>query len=159
MLAPRIGGARFLDGYAGTGAVGIEALSRGASEVMFVERDRRAVQLIEANLARCGVRDRHAIIRSDLGRGDRLANAAPFDIVFLDPPYGAPDWTRRWTRSGVDGGGYAASSSSTRDATRRRPRHGALQRTRTLPSGDSALTFYRLIRTTDPARERAGSRR
>jgi 16S rRNA (guanine966-N2)-methyltransferase len=55
VLAPRIEGARLLDGYAGTGAVGIEALSRGAGHVTFVERDPRALKLIEANLERCGV--------------------------------------------------------------------------------------------------------
>ncbi len=55
VLAPRIEEARVLDGYAGTGAVGIEALSRGAAHVTFVERDPRALKLIEANLERCGV--------------------------------------------------------------------------------------------------------
>ena len=64
MLAPRIDGARVLDGYAGTGAVGIEALSRGAAHVTFVERDPRAAALIEANLAHCGISDRYAIIRA-----------------------------------------------------------------------------------------------
>ena len=64
VLAPRIRDARVLDGYAGTGAVGIEALSRGAAHVTFVERDPRAVALIEANLRHCGVTDRYAIIRA-----------------------------------------------------------------------------------------------
>src|SRR4051812_48831390 len=64
VLAPRIAGAQVLDGYAGTGAVGIEALSRGAAHVTFVERDPRAVALIEANLRRCGISDRYAIIRA-----------------------------------------------------------------------------------------------
>src|SRR5918994_2657122 len=64
ILAPRIDGARVLDGYAGTGAVGIEALSRGAAHVTFVEQDRRAQALIEANLERAAVaKDRYAIIR------------------------------------------------------------------------------------------------
>src|SRR6476646_4066854 len=64
VLAPRIEGARVLDGYAGTGALGLEALSRGASSVTFVERDRRAQQLIAGNLARCGIADGYAIIGS-----------------------------------------------------------------------------------------------
>ena len=64
ILAPRIAGARVLDGYAGTGAVGIEALSRGAAHVTFVEQDRRAVQLIETNLRALGVTNRYAIIRA-----------------------------------------------------------------------------------------------
>ena len=70
VLAPRIAEASFLDGYAGTGAVGIEALSRGAASVTFVERDPRAVALIESNLQRCAVSDRYAIIRA------RFADAA-----------------------------------------------------------------------------------
>src|SRR6478735_8272902 len=62
VLAVRIGGARVLDGYAGTGALGLEALSRGASHVTFVERDRRAQQLIARNIARCGIADGYVII-------------------------------------------------------------------------------------------------
>ena len=144
VVAPTIRGARVLDGYAGTGAVGIEALSRGASEVVFVERDRRAVALIEANLARCGVRDRHAIIRSDLAAVTGMAKAAPFEIVFLDPPYG---------RAGLDEALAAGAALMAADTfliiehARRDEApasYGALQRTRTLPSGDSALAFYRL---------------
>src|SRR5213083_3719851 len=68
ILAPRIAGARLLDGYAGTGAVGIEALSRGAKAVTFVERDRRAEDLIAENLAHCGVDHGYAIIRSTVAR-------------------------------------------------------------------------------------------
>nr|MBA2356658.1 RsmD family RNA methyltransferase [Acidobacteriota bacterium] len=62
VLAPRLPGARLLDLCAGTGAVGLEALSRGAAHVTFVERDPRAAALIEANLEHCGVSDRYAII-------------------------------------------------------------------------------------------------
>src|SRR5437870_12627307 len=67
VLAARVAGARVLDGYAGTGAVGIEALSRGAAHVLFVEQDRRAAALIEANLARCGVASGYVIIRAPAG--------------------------------------------------------------------------------------------
>ena len=66
ILAPRIAGARVLDGYAGTGAVGIEALSRGAAHVTFVERDRRAAALIAANLALCGVEQGYTIDCGDV---------------------------------------------------------------------------------------------
>src|SRR5204862_7651401 len=68
IVAPRIVGARVLDGYAGTGAVGIEALSRGASAVTFVEQDRRAQALIAENLAHCGVLEGYAIIRASVSR-------------------------------------------------------------------------------------------
>src|ERR671911_2217419 len=64
VVAARVGEARVLDGYAGTGAVGIEALSRGAAHVTFVESDARAARLIERNLARCAVTERYAIIRA-----------------------------------------------------------------------------------------------
>ena len=93
ILAPRIAGARFLDGYAGTGAVGIEALSRGAISVTFVESDRRAETLIAENLAHCGVENGYAIIRATVARAiDQLDAAAfgpyeLFDIVWFDPPY------------------------------------------------------------------------
>ncbi|HMF61237.1 MAG TPA: 16S rRNA (guanine(966)-N(2))-methyltransferase RsmD, partial [Vicinamibacterales bacterium] len=90
ILGPRIRGARLMDGYAGTGAVGIEALSRGAAHVSFVERDPRAARLIATNLERCGVVDRYAIIRAAFA-GIEGPLGEGFDIVFLDPPYGAAD--------------------------------------------------------------------
>src|SRR5918992_1338042 len=61
ILAPRISGARVLDGFAGTGAVGIEALSRGAAHVTFVDSDRRATALIQQNLALCGIERGYSI--------------------------------------------------------------------------------------------------
>src|ERR687884_143123 len=87
ILAPRIEGARVLDGYAGTGAVGIEALSRGASHVTFVERDRRAQALVAENLAACGITDRYVIIRASVARALDGLRAARFEIMFFDPPY------------------------------------------------------------------------
>src|SRR6478735_3160550 len=86
VLAPRIEGARVLDGFAGTGAVGIEALSRGAAHVTFVERDPRAVALIEANLAACGIGADYNIHRGDVLAALRSPGAA-FDLILLDPPY------------------------------------------------------------------------
>src|ERR671939_659548 len=68
ILAPRVAGARVLDGYAGTGALGIEALSRGATHVTFIEQDRRAAALIADNLSRCGVANGYAIIRAPAKR-------------------------------------------------------------------------------------------
>jgi len=85
ILSPRISGAHVLDAFAGTGAVGIEALSRGARQVTFAERDRRAIDLITANVAHCGVAEGCAIIRVDLGRGP-LPFDTVFDLIFLDPP-------------------------------------------------------------------------
>src|SRR4051812_4845689 len=89
VLAPRIREAQVLDGYAGTGAVGIEALSRGAAHVTFVERDPRAAALIAANLEHCGVSARFVFLRVGLGGTDRPPGGGPFEFFFLAPPYGA----------------------------------------------------------------------
>ena len=142
VLAPRIAGARFLDGYAGTGAVGIEALSRGAEHVTFVEQDRRAQSLIETNLAHCGVEDRYAIIRAGFkGAAERLDGA--FDILFLDPPYGAAELAEALAAAGplVAGEALLIVEHATRDAAP--DTIGGLGRTRQLVQGDSTLSFFR----------------
>jgi 16S rRNA (guanine(966)-N(2))-methyltransferase RsmD len=88
-----VSGGRFLDLYAGTGAVGIEALSRGASAVTFVESDPRAVQLLQRNLQTCQLLDRAQVRVGQtavfLERKDWWAG--PYDVLFADPPYGALD--------------------------------------------------------------------
>lgn len=88
-LGDRLEGARVLDLYAGTGALGIEALSRGAEEAVFVDRSPDAVTAVRDNLARTGVGDRAAVRRSDVRRFLQREPADPkgFDLVFLDPPY------------------------------------------------------------------------
>ena len=91
ILAARVEGARVLDGCAGTGAVGIEALSRGAEHVVFVERDPRAIGLIRRNVALCGLTERCTVVRAVMPAPVRRAPAGPFDLVLLDPPYGAPN--------------------------------------------------------------------
>src|SRR6187399_3240375 len=88
ILAPRIDGARVLDGYAGTGALGIEALSRGAAHVTFIDRDRRATALIAANLTACEVEQGYTIECGEIVAALRRAPAgAGFDLILLDPPY------------------------------------------------------------------------
>lgn len=91
VLAPRLPGARFLDLFAGSGAIGIEALSRGAVAAVFVEHDARALTTLAANLELCRLAGRGTVVRGDWQRAlRRIAGAeAPFDIAFLDPPY---DW-------------------------------------------------------------------
>ncbi len=84
----RLAGARVLDGYAGSGALAIEALSRGAAEAVLVDRDPRAVDAIRRNLASTRLGDRASVQRRGLGgylQGPLPRN--PFDLVFLDPPY------------------------------------------------------------------------
>lgn len=87
-------GARVLDLYAGSGALGIEALSRGAAHATFVDTDRAARRAIEQNLAVTGMGDRAEIVSVESsGHLRRLggAGAEPFDLVLLDPPYGTDD--------------------------------------------------------------------
>ena len=81
-----------MDAYAGTGALGIEAISRGARDVTFVEQDRRAQALIAENLAHCGISTGYTIIRRGAHRAFRSLVGRPgpdglFDIILLDPPY------------------------------------------------------------------------
>jgi 16S rRNA (guanine966-N2)-methyltransferase len=89
-LAPSIAGARCLDLYAGTGALGIEAMSRGAGECVLVERDRGLCKLLQDNLARLEVANAK-VVNDDAG-GFLATPGAPFDLVFLDPPFDANLW-------------------------------------------------------------------
>jgi 16S rRNA (guanine966-N2)-methyltransferase len=142
VLAPRIEGATVLDGYAGTGAVGIEALSRGAAHVTFVERDPRASALIEANLKRCGVTDRYAIIRARFAGTARPPFGDRFDLIFLDPPYGAAELAAALDAAGplVGNGSLLIVEHAKRDVAPVSTE--GLARTREIVSGDSALAFY-----------------
>jgi 16S rRNA (guanine966-N2)-methyltransferase len=143
VLAGRVAGARVLDGYAGTGAAGIEALSRGASHVVFVERDARAARLVAGNLARCGVAEGYAIIRADITRVSRPGGGEPFDVILLDPPYSEPDLEACLARVS---GWLSADGLLVLEHARRRESSaavGGLVRTRVVHSGDSALSFYR----------------
>jgi 16S rRNA (guanine966-N2)-methyltransferase len=145
ILAPRVPEARVLDGYAGTGAVGIEALSRGAATVTFIERDRRAQALIADNLAHCGIENGYAIIRASVVRAltDLRAAGVSFDIAVFDPPYDTRiDEVTLDIAEVLAPGGVVVLER----ASRRAPpaQLGRLIRTRDVTSGDSALTFYEL---------------
>src|ERR1700727_1476704 len=91
VLSPRIESARFLDLYSGSGAIGIEALSRGASLVTFVETVRAALKPLRANLTRLGIAGGFTIHTGAVAAFLRPPAPAPFDIVFLDPPYDLAD--------------------------------------------------------------------
>lgn len=86
-LAEAVPGARVLDLYAGTGALGIEALSRGAEHGVFVERDREAIGTIAENLARTRLSDRAEVVRADAEGFLAAAEGPAFDLVLADPPY------------------------------------------------------------------------
>ncbi len=77
--------ARVLDAFAGTGALGLEALSRGAAHATFMERDRAALAALRTNIEKCRAGDRASVVAGD---ATRLAPGAPFSLIFLDPPYG-----------------------------------------------------------------------
>jgi 16S rRNA (guanine966-N2)-methyltransferase len=137
VVAARVPGARVLDLYAGTGAIGIEALSRGAAHVTFIDTDRRAIQLIEQNLRHCGVKDRYAIIRTP-----QSLPAESFELAVLDPPYDESDLTASIAAAEplVTSGGMLVLEHARR---RQVPEQvGRLRKTRDLVSGDSALAFY-----------------
>jgi 16S rRNA (guanine(966)-N(2))-methyltransferase RsmD len=86
ILAPRIEGIIFLDAYAGTGAVGIEALSRGAKHAIFIERRADALAILRENLASLGLEKQATVVR---GLAPVLLPNYPADIAFVDPPYEA----------------------------------------------------------------------
>jgi 16S rRNA (guanine(966)-N(2))-methyltransferase RsmD len=147
VLAPLIEGARVLDAYAGTGALGIEALSRGAAEVIFVERDRRAQALIAENLARCGAASGCAIIRASLAHAveELRRGARSFDVVLLDPPYDvAPEAAIVPASALLAPEGVLVLEHAARQ--RSPDLAGGLGRTRRIVSGDSALSFYSCLR-------------
>ena len=145
VLATRIPGAHVLDAFAGTGALGIEALSRGAASATFIESDRRAQALIAENLARCGVTNGCAIIRAPVARGVGMLRSSPtfvpFDVVLLDPPYDQPlETILEEAETIVGSAGILVLEHAKRRQT---PESTArLVRFRQIASGDSALSLY-----------------
>jgi 16S rRNA (guanine(966)-N(2))-methyltransferase RsmD len=143
VLADRVVAARFLDAFAGTGAVGLEALSRGASHATFVERDRRAVSLLEQNVLLCGATSDSNIVRDDfVGVSGRHRRLGQFEIVFLDPPYDFDNLLAVLDEAAALAapGGLVVLEHSRRRSV---PEATAdLRRGRVLKAGDSALAFY-----------------
>ena len=149
VLAPRIEGARFLDLYAGSGAVGMEALSRGAEHVVFVEGAPAALKVLRANLERLGLKSGFSIQASAVREVLRRAASGTqgFDVVFLDPPYDAEaEYLTTLGALGSAASGMLAAGAVVIAEHRRKARledaYGALRRTRLLEQGDAALSFY-----------------
>jgi len=138
VLSTRLRGKTLVDAYAGCGSVGIEALSRGAATVHFIERKRAAAQMIGENLRSLGARDGFEI---HCGKATRLLERIVGDIVFLDPPYPK----EREYDATLDLLGDAppelviaqhASRHTLKEA------YGQLRRTRVLKQGDNSLSFF-----------------
>jgi len=141
ILAPRITGVVFADLYAGTGAVGIEALSRGASQAIFAETNRAAVGVLRENLKSLGL-ERRAELRQ--GRATALIGRITADIVFLDPPYDLhSEYETALTKLGEIPPSLVIVQHDAR--LKLAPTYGALQQTRVLRQGDNCLSFYAAI--------------
>jgi len=141
-------GSAWADLYAGTGAIGIEALSRGAASVLFVESARPSVQLIQENLKSLQIGTGFEVVQGDVGKVLRRwqDQSATFDVIFLDPPY-------RMESEYRDTLEFLGQSTLLKPTTTVIAEHaeqfdpmgevGALRRYRKLKQGDAALSFYR----------------
>src|SRR5262249_23252198 len=151
VLGPGVSGARFVDLFAGTGAIGIEALSRGAAEVVFIENHQPAAALIRRNLESLGIRAGATVLVADALRGlemlacQKKRRESRFEYAFLDPPYSAAEDYARVLE--FLGSADLVGSSGTVVAEHRRScdlpeRAGTLKKVRVLRQGDAALSFY-----------------
>ncbi|HEY7336646.1 MAG TPA: 16S rRNA (guanine(966)-N(2))-methyltransferase RsmD [Bryobacteraceae bacterium] len=138
VIAPRTVGTIFADVYAGTGAVGIEALSRGAERAIFVEQSRSALGVIRANVKALGLEDRVQILQ---GRVSALLPGVRADIVFLDPPYRlAGEYDKSMEILGATMPGLVVAQHDVRQKLAEA--YGRLVRARELRQGDNVLSFY-----------------
>lgn len=149
VLAPRIPGSVFVDLYAGSGAVGIEALSRGAAEAIFVENAEPALRAIRANLSSLGIRGGYALeARSAIAELKRLAaTGRVVNLLFLDPPYeDAEEYESTLNLLGGERRGVLTSDAVVIAEHLKKldlaDTYGALHRYRTLKQSDSVLSFY-----------------
>ena len=140
ILQPRIEGAVFVDAYAGTGAVGIEALSRGAARVVFIERSVVAIKVIEDNLHALGIGNRGKVFRGLVTTGLRK-HTADATIVFLDPPYDDEnEYTLALDWLGANPPGLVIAQHHPKCVLLEA--YGRLQRGRVVRQGDNSLSFY-----------------
>jgi 16S rRNA (guanine(966)-N(2))-methyltransferase RsmD len=162
ILASRIAGSRFVDLFAGTGAVGIEALSRGAAHVWFAENAPPALKALRANLRNLRISGDFAL--EDRGVMPLLQRVAklpqPIDIVFLDPPYDAEEaytQTLGFLGSAANRAILAAEAIviaefASKSKFQLAEKYGTLARFRIYKQGDTSLAFYRPTQTTPEAR-------
>ena len=151
ILGPRVPGSRFADLFAGTGAVGIEALSRGAAHTFFAENSAPALKSLRANLASLKISRAHTL--EDRGTSALLARLLkspdPLDLIFLDPPYDAEDdYTQTLgflgsaSHSALLAPGALVLAEHASRGFQPATRYGLLTRTRVYKQGDSSVSFY-----------------
>jgi 16S rRNA (guanine(966)-N(2))-methyltransferase RsmD len=138
ILMPVLEGCTFVDAYAGSGAVGIEALSRGAARAIFIERSNAALEVLRENLASLKLQARANVIR---GKVAQVLEAYPAGIVFLDPPYHLPDEYE--ISLPVAKGKIVIAQHASRHTLDEQ--YGDLLRYRIVKQGDNSLSFYRPI--------------
>lgn len=149
VLGPTVEDSLFFDLYAGTGAIGIEAISRGAREVIFVESHPKTVRLIRENLAALGVNGGAEVLGviAQYGLEQLASRHLLADFIFLDPPYNTPDEYAE-TLEFLDASHLVAPEGIVIAEHVRKlelpERFVRLERTRLLEQGDAALSFYRL---------------
>ena len=140
ILQPEIEGVTFLDAYAGSGSVGIEALSRGARSAIFVERSRPVVEVLRENLRNLGLAARAQVFT---GKVSNVLTHAAADIVFLDPPYELEsEYHHALTVLAERPPALVVVQHEMKFDPG--PAHGRLERSRVVRQGSNALTFYRL---------------
>jgi 16S rRNA (guanine966-N2)-methyltransferase len=139
ILAPRLSGVVFLDLYAGTGAVGMEALSRGAGKAIFVEHNPAAVEVIRANLKSLGLENRSRVWQ---GRAASvIRKLEPVEIAFLDPPYPLEqEYEKAMLALADEPPGLTIVQHASRFGVEES--YGVLKRGRVLRQGDNTLSFY-----------------
>jgi 16S rRNA (guanine(966)-N(2))-methyltransferase RsmD len=141
ILSTQIGGCVFVDAFAGTGAVGIEALSRGARQAVFLEKDRRALQAIRENLRTLKAEMRARVIP---GSASQHLSGIEADIVFLDPPYTDEQlYVASLNSLEANPPGLTIVQHSVRFAPAEQ--YGPLLRGRVVKQGDNALSFYKTL--------------
>jgi 16S rRNA (guanine(966)-N(2))-methyltransferase RsmD len=139
VLANEVEGAVFLDAYAGTGAVGIEALSRGAQRAVFIEKNKNAVAVIEQNLASLKLAPRARVIG---GSAKLYIAAQKADIAFVDPPYEL-DSEYQMALEALAGNGAKLVIAQHDRRLQLLEAYGELKRAREIRQGDNLLSFYR----------------
>ena len=145
VLAPRIEGAIFLDAYAGSGAVGIEALSRGAKQAILIERSTAALKIIQTNLASLDIGAEAVVVR---GNAVSLVSRFEPEIAFFDPPYQQKKAYAECLEVFAAGSCQLAIAQH-ESGYQLADKFGTLIKYRVLKQGDSSLTFYERRRATD----------